>query len=77
MFPGLTSWAKFRRPCGTELGTVVLTQTLKPSSPLLKQGIPTASRPKCGYSDGQNSLAAPDYYLQIPFKDGPERVTPF
>ena len=24
---GLASWAKFRRPCGTELGRVVLTQT--------------------------------------------------
>ena len=31
MFPGLTSWAKFRRPCGTEFETVVLTPTLKPS----------------------------------------------
>ena len=30
-FPGLTSWAKFRRPCVTEPGTVVLTQTLKPT----------------------------------------------
>ena len=26
---GLASWAKFRRPYGTELGTVVLTQTLE------------------------------------------------
>jgi hypothetical protein len=30
MFLGLSSWAKFRRPCGTELGTMILTQTLKP-----------------------------------------------
>ena len=30
VFPGLTAWAKFRRPCGTELGAVVLTQTLQP-----------------------------------------------
>ena len=36
--PGLTSWAKFRRPCGTELGTVVLTQTLKPSFVIARRG---------------------------------------
>ncbi len=28
--PGLTSWAKFSRPCGTEHGTMVLMQTLQP-----------------------------------------------
>jgi hypothetical protein len=31
-FMGLTSWAKFSRPCGTECKFTVLTQTLKPSS---------------------------------------------
>src|SRR6266852_5750837 len=30
--PGLTSWAKFSRPFGTESGNEVLTHALKPSS---------------------------------------------
>jgi hypothetical protein len=30
--PGLTSWAKFSRPCGTEFGNSVLAHDLKPSS---------------------------------------------
>src|SRR5450631_4331832 len=30
MYPGLTSWAKFSRPCGTQLGDRVLKHALWP-----------------------------------------------
>ena len=29
MYPGLASWAKFSRPCGTEFGNGVLTHALQ------------------------------------------------